>query len=224
MTYQPKRTNWWRTVAIIFIALVAIGAAVWSWRRNPVVVHRTIHSVVNPSVARTIDELATRLKRANARYDSSQRVTKRLQIALARISLKNATPAVLDSVRTVLVPPGPKTDTTYCIDLAEARDLYEIKAKEPIKDALIREHQATADSLHADLVSIQVGVDSLKRLNHAKDSIAMVTAETIEDLEDKLDRPFSFGPHAGWDIRNQPTIGLSVQYSLFRFRLWKKKK
>jgi len=46
----------------------------------------------------------------------------------------------------------------------------------------------------------------------------------VADLEDKLDRPFSFGAGIGVDAAGKPTINASVQYSLFRFRLWKKKK
>lgn len=211
---------------IIIVLLAAVGILIWLYRgaiKSPSVVH-TIHSVVNPSAAKTIDSLQVRLSKAHTRYDSSQKVIGRLKVALSRISLKSASPATLDSLRTVLVPPGPKTDTTYCIDLSEARDLYEIKAKEPAKDAMIRGYESALTEINGALVDIGVGVDSLKRLNKEKDSTVLATADRMADLEDKLDRPFSVGPHAGWDIRNQPTIGISVQYSLFRFRLWRKKK
>jgi hypothetical protein len=216
-----KPTTW-----IIVALLAAVGILIWLYRgaiKSPSVVH-TIHSVVNPSAAKTIDSLQVRLSKSDTRYDSSQKVIGRLRTALSRISLKTASPAALDSLRTVLVPPGPKTDTTYCIDLAEARDLYEIKAREPVKDAMITEYKASAEALHADLAAVQVGIDSLERLNNKKDSLTRGLEGDVADLKDKLDRPFSVGPHAGWDIRNQPTIGISVQYSLFRFRLWKKKK
>lgn len=85
------------------------------------------------------------------------------------------------------------------------------------QDSLIASISVERDTLYIrdDIAfdSLQSSVDQLKAMFAEQ----WIRADKFQrDYDREKRKRFSVGPHAGWDL-NGPSIGVSVQYSLFKF-------
>lgn len=86
-----------------------------------------------------------------------------------------------------------------------------------LQDELIKDLENERDTLY--LVDTTI-IDSLKSSNNQLKGMfaeQWIRADRLKrDYDREKRKRFSVGPHAGWDL-NGPSIGVSVQYSLFKF-------